>query len=375
MKTAAGVSTGVPPPPHRHTGPWACAQPLSGRSQARPVAFRPRGGWCVCGADPLARHASHPSPCQLPACFLRLDVPLLCARSVHLMAVCCVHGAPDPGLAPATCTLMPTWLRASLTPSTGTCKWCHCPSPPVFYAITASWITGQRYQPWGSLQAWWGSGTLLWLAQCYPTWLLMGRCGPSSTGRCSPSSKTPSAALPWAGFNHVVATGLRSCIVARWGVTLHMGRLPLSLEEYTGFGLEFPHPGVPSPSGAWAAGGLGKTGPGLETALMDLSWYLWVFLGQYEHMGGFLSWKCSTYIREQLSLWPISQAWPCTTVSHGRVTGSGVLGSAGYLGDGPVNLSFHVCEMGQTIPCSIREWRTAPQRGREQMCIRPPERA
>ena len=83
-----------------------------------------------------------------------------------------------------------------------------------------------------------------------------------------------------------MATGHRSCIVAWWGVTLHMGRLPLSLEEYTGFGLEFPHPGIPSPSGAWAAGGLGKTGPGLETALMDLSWYLWVSLGQYEHMGG-----------------------------------------------------------------------------------------
>lgn len=91
---------------------------------------------------------------------------------------------------------------------------------------------------------------------------------------------------------------------------------------------------------------------------------------------GFLSGKCSMRIPEQLSSWPISQAWPCATASHRKVTGSGALGSARrVLGRWPINLSFHVCEMGQTSPCSSREWGTAPQRGREQMWLRRPERA
>lgn len=43
--------------------------------------------------------------------------------------------------------------------------------------------------------------------------------------------------------------------------------------------------------------GPGKTGPGLGTVPMDLSWYPWVSLCQHEHEG-FLSGKCSMCIKE-----------------------------------------------------------------------------
>lgn len=65
---------------------------------------------------------------------------------------------------------------------------------------------------------------------------------------------------------------------------------------------------------------VGHSADGAELVSMGVS-----MPGTHE---GFLSGKCSICIPEQLSSWPISQAWPGATASHRKVTGSGALGSA-----------------------------------------------
>lgn len=109
---------------------------------------------------------------------------------------------------------------------------------PAFYTITASGSLAITTSP-GALCRHYGDGKLFSgsvLSHAAAEGLVQ------TLVRCHVFSffQTLSLALPWAGFNHLVAPALRSFVMAWWGLCYIWEAAPrLSLDAYTGFGLGY----------------------------------------------------------------------------------------------------------------------------------------
>lgn len=172
MKTAAGVNTGVLPPPHRHTGRGHAHSP----SQADPRPGRwlsgpGEAGVCVGRTHSLGMPApiTLPTPsmlseagCTITVCTqCPFDGCLLCACGTRPWAGSC-HLHSHAHMAACVPNAQHRYLQVASLPIPSCILRHNCPSDhwPALPALGFSAGTvGIRYPP---------------LAQCYPTRLLMG---------------------------------------------------------------------------------------------------------------------------------------------------------------------------------------------------------